>query len=277
MARIYGLNGALRGKQGNNVFSIQNGTQVVKAYQPVVANPRTFLQVRQRSKFALAGKFSAVVPSGAIVGLEGSSARARRSKFVSMIARAATFSLNGQQLVASVAAGDVLFSMGSLPRYARVSTTSAAYQGTGAELILHVTVSGFTANPISSIAPAGYGELVVVCMFDPSGSRIDACQYAIRTDATNEFDFRVTQQTGALVAIYICPFCPVEGATALRSSGALYAEGTNVSLDLGLSDFLAGYRWGNSALASTRTVQPVTSMVAPSNDASGDDRMRKKK
>lgn len=277
MARIYGLNGALRGKQGNNVFSIQNGTQVVKAYQPVVANPRTFLQVRQRSKFALAGKFSAVVPSGAIVGLEGSSARARRSKFVSLIARAANFTLNGQQLVASVAAGDVVFSMGSLPRYSRVNNTSAAYQGTGAELILHVSVNGFTSNPISSLAPTGYGELIIVCMFDPSGSRLDACQFQVRTDANNEFDFRVTQQTGALVAIYCSPFCPIDGASALRSSGALYGDGTNVSLDLSVSDFLAGYRWGNSVLVTTRNVQPVASMIAPSNDASEGDGMRKKK
>lgn len=273
MARIYGLNGALRGKQGNNVFSIQNGTQIVKAYQPVVANPRTFPQIRQRSKFALAGKMSAIVPNGALVGITGSNARARRAAFVSAIAKAATFSSVGSELVASVATNNVIFSVGSLPRYSVVNTTSAAYQGQDENLVLHVTLTGHTADPVSPLAPAGYGELVVVCMYDPTGSRLDACQYGIRGDATMTFDFRVTQRSGALVAFYICPFCPVDGADSLRSVGNLYPVDSNVSLNMGMTEFAAGYRWGNSVNITNRTVAPVTTMVAP--EPADDTRKRK--
>lgn len=263
MARIYGLNGALRGKQGNNVFSIQNGTQVVKAYQPVVANPRTFPQVRQRAKFALAGKMSAIVPDGAIVGLSGANARTRRAAFVSAVTKAATFSSSNSQLIASVAASDVIFSVGAVPRCSIVSTTTAEYQGTGAEMSLHVTLSGFNTNPVSSLAPAGYNELVVVCLFDPSGSRLDACQYAVRGGDDVVFDFRVTQRTGALVAFYICPFCPVDGASSLRAAATLYGGDANVNLNMAVTEYAAGFRWGQSVNITNRTVAPVTTMVSP--------------
>lgn len=263
MAKIYGLNGALRGKQGNNVFSIQNGTQIVKAYQPVVANPRTFLQVRQRSKFALAGKMSAIVPNEAIAGLSGSNARARRAAFVSIVAKAASFSSVGSELVASVATNSVVFSQGNLARYSTVSTTTAEYQGTGADSVLHVTVTGFSSNPISSLAPTGYGELVVVCVFDPSGSRLDACQSAVRGDSDVVIDFRIVQRTGALVAYYICPFCPVDGAESLRAAAALYGGDNVVNLNMALTEFAAGFRWGQSVNITNRTVAPVTTMVAP--------------
>lgn len=56
MAKIYGLNGKIKGRQGNNVFRIRRGTQVVAEYNPSPLNPKTMAQVTQRGKFALANK-----------------------------------------------------------------------------------------------------------------------------------------------------------------------------------------------------------------------------
>lgn len=49
--------GTARGKLGNMVISSVKGQQVERKYQPVVANPKTFAQMRQRSVFASAVKF----------------------------------------------------------------------------------------------------------------------------------------------------------------------------------------------------------------------------
>lgn len=267
MARIYGLNGALRGKQGNNVFSIQNGVQVVKAYQPVVANPRTFLQSVQRAKFALAGKLSSVVPSGAIVGLSGGSQRSRRALFVSTIAQAATTtqtpSSGGVQINAAVAYADILFSQGALPRYSIVSNATATYQGSVGAYALHVTCTGHSTDPISSQAPAGYGELIVACMFDSATSRLDACQYAVRGSDAVAFDFQVGSRPGCHAVLYAVPFAPTDGANSYGAAGNLSGNAADVSLLMQEKNFLAGMKFGTSKMLYDIEVAPVSTLVAP--------------
>ena len=49
--------GTARGKLGNMVISSVKGQQVERKYQPMVANPKTFAQMRQRAVFASAVKF----------------------------------------------------------------------------------------------------------------------------------------------------------------------------------------------------------------------------
>lgn len=46
-----------RGKIGNTVVSVVRGQRIEKAYQPVVTNPRTNAQMRQRARFANVVKF----------------------------------------------------------------------------------------------------------------------------------------------------------------------------------------------------------------------------
>lgn len=268
MARIYGLNGIIRGRQGNNVFSVQNGTQVVKAYQPVVSNPRTFQQQVQRSKFALAGKLSSVVPSGALVGLEGGNKRSRRSEFVGLVVKNATINTsvtgNGVAVNAAIPYEKIVFSQGSLGRYTYFSGSNAAYVTDNNEVRVRVTVPGYSSNPIASDAPAGYGELVIVCMFDPSGSRLDGCQYAVRTDAAMQFDFAVSAATGCHVAIYLAPFAPLDGVNGFSANGNLGDAAEELTLMMTSDTFLAGMRFGNSRWTVTRTLTAPQSMASPS-------------
>lgn len=49
--------GTARGKLGNMVISSVKGQQVERKYQPQVANPKSFAQMRQRAVFAAAVKF----------------------------------------------------------------------------------------------------------------------------------------------------------------------------------------------------------------------------
>lgn len=268
MARIYGLNGVLRGRQGNNVFSVQNGTQVVKAYQPVVSNPRSTEQLMQRAKFALAGKMSSIVPSGALVGLGATNKRSRRSAFVAEVARRASvnavLSPDGGQFVASVAYADISFSHGSLARHTLLTQPTAAYTGTAGEYRVHVVLKGFNTNPIPTDAPAGYGEIVIVCMFDPTGSRLDGCQYYVRGNSDTSLDFAVNERTGCRVCAYVVPFAPLDGVAGYRSSGNLYDSANDVSLAMNSDSFLSGMRFGDSRLVWVISVAAPTQSVAPS-------------
>lgn len=49
--------GTARGRLGNMVISSVRGQQIERKYQPKVANPKTFAQMRQRGSFAAAVKF----------------------------------------------------------------------------------------------------------------------------------------------------------------------------------------------------------------------------
>ena len=64
MAKIFGLNGVLNGRQGANVFVVRNGVNIVRKYQPVVANPSTAGQVETRAKLKLMSQLSALFGDG---------------------------------------------------------------------------------------------------------------------------------------------------------------------------------------------------------------------
>lgn len=61
MAKAYGINGVAVGKLGNNVFSVNSGEQIVRAYQPKVTNPNTDAQQASRAKLKLASQLAAIM------------------------------------------------------------------------------------------------------------------------------------------------------------------------------------------------------------------------
>lgn len=58
MAKTTGVIGGLSGKLGSAVFAHRRGVQIARAYQPVVANPKSERQQLSRAKFALAESVS---------------------------------------------------------------------------------------------------------------------------------------------------------------------------------------------------------------------------
>lgn len=214
MARIYGLNGALRGRQGNNVFSVQNGTQVVKAYQPVVSNPRTDAQKSQRSRFALAGKISAATPSVAIMGLRGANKRSRRGDFVSRIVANASTTTSGSVISSSIRFADIIFSEGQVARYSPVVSATATRNAR----VINVT---FPQMVVDSDAPAGYGELVLCGIFDTESSPLDVIQVKLHSaDADTAFAFRQPERLACAVAVWVVPFV-AQSSVAGLSAGNL--------------------------------------------------------
>lgn len=61
MAKVYGLNGYLRGKLGNTVFAIRNGEQLSRQYNPNPMNPKSAIQTANRAKLKLLSQLSAAL------------------------------------------------------------------------------------------------------------------------------------------------------------------------------------------------------------------------
>lgn len=263
---MYGLNGVLRGKQGNNVFSVQNGTQVLRAYQPVVANPRSLGQREQRSKFALAGKMSAATPSSAIVGMTGGNPRSRRADFVSNLVKSALISSDGANIIASVAYEKILFSRGALGVFSAIPTITASWSGTTGRENIQVSVGSLN---LTSLAPAGYGERLVCCLFDAVTFNLEEVQTKLRTTSTNtNFYFRVGTRRDLRVVTYSIPFVPNDAVLSFSTSN-LYDTEDAVNMNGGLSLGAASLSFGNSVLlAVTPVLGAQTQMSNPTN---GDD------
>lgn len=57
--KLNGFTGTGTGKLGSSVFAVNSGKQIVRQYQPVVANPSTIAQVDNRAKLKLASQLAA--------------------------------------------------------------------------------------------------------------------------------------------------------------------------------------------------------------------------
>ena len=269
MARIYGLNGALRGRQGNNVFSVQNGTQVVKAYQPVVSNPRTPSQRAQRAKFALAGKMSGITPNDAIVGLSGGSPRSRRAAFVRSLTLAASVTAQGNDLVAIVPYADVVYSVGSLALYSvPVNITASWFNSDGNSRVV-VQIPAMNFNLGTGSLPQGYGELAIAALYDSATSQLDEVQVKERSGVSMNISFRQGVRRDCRIAVYFVPFTTAVTAAGQRA-GMLADTETAVNLTSTIAQRLSGANFGASVLQSVVGVIGAETSVAPS--PSGDDR-----
>lgn len=107
MAKIYGLQGVLTGKLGNSVMAVRNGEQIVRQYQPIVANPSTQAQISARARLKLMSQMSAVMAP--VIAIRRSGIVSSRNLFVKKNYKASTYSndtasidLNAVQLTDSV-------------------------------------------------------------------------------------------------------------------------------------------------------------------------------
>lgn len=79
MAKMYGFSGKLTGKKGDAVFAVRNGDQIVRQYNPIVANPSTQKQVDARAALKLSSQLSAAFATVIAMPREGS--KTRRNRF----------------------------------------------------------------------------------------------------------------------------------------------------------------------------------------------------
>ena len=81
MAKAVSLHGAVVGKLASNVYSVNSGVQIVRAYQPNVSNPSTEMQVDTRSRFKLCSQLAAAVST--VLAIPKNGLVSARNQFVS--------------------------------------------------------------------------------------------------------------------------------------------------------------------------------------------------
>lgn len=91
MAKIYGLFGAMSGKVADVVMSVRNGQQIVRKYQPVVANPKTANQFSTRARFKLISQLSAIMAT--VIAIPRNGGVSKRNRFASLNFPLSSFNL----------------------------------------------------------------------------------------------------------------------------------------------------------------------------------------
>lgn len=247
MAKIYGLNGTLRGRQGNNVFAVQNGTQIVRAYQPVVSNPRTSAQQSVRVRFALASKISGFTPSLALSGMIGGSARSRRAAFVSGLSRAAVATAEADGYKATLQFAAFQFSRGNVARWSTAITPTAVIASGG---LVTVTIPGLSFLPQ---APTGYRELVVCGLFDVSGSPLDRIRCVEHSrSGNNAITFHQNIPVNAVAVVWLVPYILQSSVDGSRAGNVGVSDDNNSATVSTFNDSrVAASDWGETVFVSS--------------------------
>lgn len=79
MAKIFGLSGRITGRKGDAVFAVRSGEQIVRQYNPIVANPKTAAQVDSRLKLKLSSQLGMIF--GNYIAMKKNGAQSVRNVF----------------------------------------------------------------------------------------------------------------------------------------------------------------------------------------------------
>lgn len=243
--------GQFSGKLGGVVYAVRGGEQIVRAYQPVVNNPKSTSQMLQRAKGNVVGRLSAITPREVIFGLGSNNIR-RRSRFLQLALRNAKARFDGTDYVGSLPEDLLILSEGSFS--APFSFILASISGN----TLTATIDRF-----SGISEADYntmGITLVVYGIDPVSGAYD---YVVYTPVTlpawgSGGAASFTQQivlpkvSGHTFAAYIIPFRTNPSAAATISRD-LYSDADEFAAALALSQAN-----GNFIYAKSQYINPTT-------------------
>lgn len=233
MAKIYGINGVVSGRQGNNVYAVRNGEQVLKKYQPVVYNPNSEAQVATRAKLKMLSQLSAVMASAIAIPRNG--AVSPRNTFTKLNFPATSFangeatitltsikltksvvSLNG--IVATRAAGNTIsVNIGGVPSaapysdFSRVEYWAFVKQADGTLRLAQYASSNTVEGGFPASLPVGTSQEVVVYAY---GVRLN-------TEAARVAYGDVTVTTAETIAKLIANRMVMEGDITLSETKAV--------------------------------------------------------
>lgn len=166
MAKSVGMVGTLRGKAGNFVYAKgEDGSTIVRAYQPQVTNPNTDAQILQRAKLNLAGRLSKITPKMVIIGMDGATNRQRRSRYNAIIAKSADATVNGGQGSASIKDAQLKFSEGNAMNWGygtkitEGKSTATGINSVNVERKCYVEAKGHYAEKIIAVVVDANGKM----------------------------------------------------------------------------------------------------------------------
>lgn len=82
MAKIYGFSGKVTGKKGDAVFAVRNGENIIRQYNPIVANPKTAKQQNSRAALKLMSQLSSIYRT--IIAIPREGAVSPRNQFTAL-------------------------------------------------------------------------------------------------------------------------------------------------------------------------------------------------
>lgn len=267
MGKVIGLIGSVSGKVGNVVYSVQNGIQIARVYNPSVSNPKSEEQTKHRAKMSLAGRLQSIIPIEAILGMPGANKRAKRGAFVADVIRNAT-NFDGES--AKIQPVDLVFSKGSIQVMERTITVGVTKTGNN---IANVTVTMTTGAQAVSLRPAGYHERLVILAVNSATSQYDYCQVA---DAAAYDDQYVSTTTVRFYVqaeylndyrflVYAIPY--VNTAEVNPSSYSYLGYNEGVVVNVGNSSSVIPTLWGRSVYEGLGQV-PVSLGASPAASSS---------
>lgn len=236
MAKSRNIIGTIAGKAGSMVFSKgPDGSTIMRAYQPQVANPRSDAQMTQRAKVVLSGKLSKIVPAGAISGLMQGTTLKNRSRFTRQILGLASVATSGGVKTASVQPQDIVFSEGIIPMTASVGS-----------VVLTATTATVSLTNVRYDGANGL-RLVALVLNPDRSDAYEACTFVDtvlqETTASVAINLPVTLRAGQSVLVYACPFRLVNRSNNVRSAGVWIDTDVIAELGLGLAN---AAEFGNS-------------------------------
>ena len=257
--------GKFSGKVGGVVFAISNGEQIVRAYQPVVSNPKSTGQLLQRSKGNLVGQLSSVVGRAAIVGM-GVNNRRRRAEFLKNALIMATATETGNNYKASLRPVDIQFSKGSVTPVVGVFSMAVNATTVSFDVTRLAGVTDEDAN--NSVAT------VVVLLVSANGDYKSCYVRSMSVPATGTpVNVAITHNTyGAYTAyVYVVPSRIIDGSNLSVNGLPFGLDAAQLAATLATSSYATQLSYGNSVLSNFESFTPA------GKESEGDSDTRKKK
>ena len=249
--------GQFSGRVGGVVYAVQAGRQVVRAYQPVVSNPKSTAQSIQRAKGNLVGRISKITPWQILEGL-GDNKFNRRSRFLKLLLRNVTAGQSAgdpTKFNAKLADEDFVFSEGAIIPLSRVTAASAAQRA--------VTVGVTRVTGMPEVSYASQGLLVVVVIKQSTGVW-EEVQYRFLspseiTEGTTSVVFEHRSEGSYTASVYSAPFATADGSKLPTVSGDLTSTATSLDAILAVGTAASSIVWGASAFANSAAYNATNS------------------
>lgn len=253
--------GQFSGRVGGVVYAVQAGRQVVRAYQPVVSNPKSSAQSIQRAKGNLVGRISKITPWQILEGL-GDNKFNRRSRFLRLLLRKVTAGQaagDPSTFNAKLADDDFVFSEGALiPLY---TLSSPSYDATA------VNVNVVRPSNVSAAMAASQGALVVCVICQSTGEWEEILyQFVSPSDLTSgtfNVSFRHRNEGAYTAKLYLAAFGTADGSKLPTVAGDLTSSFTSLDAILKVGTGSSFIVWSTSKFQYRGTFTPSTASSVP--------------
>lgn len=242
MAKIRGIAGGINGRAGEMVFSKgDNGTTIMKKYQPVVRNPRTSGQLAQRAKMNCVGQFVGLCPNALLAPLAMGSNRMNRSDLSSRLLKVASVTKNNGNFVASFPPTAVKFAHGNQP--AMTAIDSVVIEDT------KVTITATSNVPEGLLSK--YGDRFVLGIMSDSGNSlydgIIFTDHVVTTNTVQTIVMNLNQplDEGQSIVVWRVPFVLNDGTTSVNGQN-IYLGDAVISAALAANSNALVAAWGDT-------------------------------